>query len=1358
MKSLLPFKICLVFVMGFFAFVQAQQPKIPLLINTENHEECGFNSRHRNLLQTDADYAAKRQQEEAHIDNFMRNPLVEKAVKTIPIVVHVIHTGQSVGTGANISDAQIQSAIDNMNDAYRNMAPYTGVDTEIEFCLAQRDPNGNPSTGIVRVSGTGVTNYSTQGIISSNEQAVKNLSKWDNTRYYNFWIVTEIDNNGGGSGTQGYAYFPGAGPAVDGAVMLYNAFGYDPTGVLGYNLKSYTNMNVTAVHEMGHALNLYHTFEGDDGGAQCPTGNLCGSDLGDCCADTPPHRNSNSGCVSDATANACQAGTTAGDYQHNFMDYSSDDCQTEFTANQTTRMNATLTGGGLRASLTSSDGCNPVNNPRDASITSIVAPVSSYCQTTFSPQVTLRNFGTNTLTSVTITYNVDGGTSQVYNWTGSLLTGASEIVTLDPVTAAVGAHTFFASTSLPNGGADQYAANDASSVSFTITTSSSLPFVQDFEGAFPPAGWSNLSNDGTDGTGWDVDGTKQLEKRAVAVQSSGTAGNAMAINGYAYQSSTGNRYDEMTSPSIDMSSAGSPQLTFQVSHAYYNITPNYEGLKVYISTDCGVNYTVIYDKSAAALATAGQNSNPWAPTAVGHWRQETIDLSAYAGDVVKFKFETFSNYGNNLYIDKINVADNCATPVITTNPTNVTRCSGANASFTAANTNGGTYRWQEDAGGGFVNINDGGIYSGATTNTLNLTGVTTGLNGYKYRAVVTNGCGFANSGQATLTVNAIPATPTITADGATTFCSGGDVVLTSSSATGNTWSTGAVTQSITVINTVAVTVTATVNGCTSGSSLTTNVTVNPTPSVNIASQSNPTACSATDGSIQVGGSGTGDLSWTGTASGMMSGVTLPATVSGLGAGTYSFTLTNACTSNTVSATLTEPGAPATPTITAGGSTTICQGDAVTLTSSSSANNTWSTGETTQSISVSTAGSYFVTVTQSGCSSTSASTVVTVNPVPSAPTITPVGPTTFCDGGSVTLMSSSLTNNVWSTGETTQSITVSSGNTIILTVVESGCSSAAASEIVTVNSLPATPTITPSAFTTICIGETIDLVSSSSTGNTWSTGETTQTITVATGGDYNVTVSNGSCSATSSDITITVNTSAPATPTVSAGGPVTFCEGGSVTLTSSETAGNTWSTGETTQSITVDQSGVYTVSIGSGNCTATSAATTVTENPVPAVTLSAFNDICNTGAAFTLTGGSPAGGTYTVDGTTATDFDPADAGSGTFTIDYTFTDNNSCSASATQTITVNDCSGIAESAMSMFLVYPNPASSSVVISGDKIAQVKSVVLYDATGREVLIVTNPEAGKPVELNAYSNGVYTLVLAGDNFSEKVKIHILK
>lgn len=338
--------------------------RISAQTNRAASEECATAIIHDRLLRTDRDYKARIEANEARIREIIASQQAQKlsgpnqtqaTVYTIPVVVHVIHLGEAVGSGTNISDAQIQSAIDNLTDAYRNQSPYTGVDIEVEFALAQRDPNCNATTGIVRVNGAGVSDYSTNGLTTSgtdNEVTIKALSKWPNTTYYNIWVVAGIDGNMGGAGVQGFAYFPGASSSVDGTVILYNSFGYDPTGTLGYNLKSYTNRNVTTIHELGHAFNLYHSFEGDGSGSTCPTGNQCGSGLGDCCGDIPPHMRSASNCNTSGT-NSCDGGSSNTLFVHNFMDYSSDACQTEFTTDQKTRMRAALEGsrGGLLNSL-----------------------------------------------------------------------------------------------------------------------------------------------------------------------------------------------------------------------------------------------------------------------------------------------------------------------------------------------------------------------------------------------------------------------------------------------------------------------------------------------------------------------------------------------------------------------------------------------------------------------------------------------------------------------------------------------------------------------------------------------------------------------------------------------------------------------------------------------------------------------------------------------------------------------------------------------------------------------------------------------------------------------------------------------
>jgi HYR domain/Secretion system C-terminal sorting domain/Immunoglobulin I-set domain len=256
-------------------------------------------------------------------------------------------------------------------------------------------------------------------------------------------------------------------------------------------------------------------------------------------------------------------------------------------------------------------------------------------------------------------------------------------------------------------------------------------------------------------------------------------------------------------------------------------------------------------------------------------------------------------------------------------------------------------------------------------------------------------------------------------------------------------------------------------------------------------------------------------------------------------------------------------APPTPTITAGGPVTFCVGGSVVLTSSSATSYLWSTGETTQSITVTTAGTYTVTVTVTGCTSApSAGTTVTVNPIPPTPTITLGGPTSFCIGSNVVLTSSSATGNLWSTGETTQSITVNTAGTYTVTVTASGCPSAPSAGItVTVNPLPstanagpdATACVSPGSFTmaanvpAVGTGVWSQVPGGPATAIIFTTGSATSNIGgLTTAGAYTFvwTISNGACPPSRDTMTITVNTN-PAPFTLTGGG--TFCPG-TTTLT------------------------------------------------------------------------------------------------------------------------------------------------------------------------------------------------------------------
>ncbi|MBK8874427.1 MAG: T9SS type A sorting domain-containing protein [Bacteroidetes bacterium] len=438
-------------------------------------------------------------------------------------------------------------------------------------------------------------------------------------------------------------------------------------------------------------------------------------------------------------------------------------------------------------------------------------------------------------------------------------------------------------------------------------------------------------------------------------------------------------------------------------------------------------------------------------------------------------------------------------------------------------------------------------------------------------------------------------------------------------------------------------------------------------------------------------------------------------------------------------------APAIPVITAGSSTTFCSGQSVTLTSSAADSYLWSTGETTQSIVVSSAGSYNVTVYNAAlCSNVSASTDVIVNPLPT-PSISPSGSTTFCPGGNVTLdAGAGYTAYLWSDGSTTQSITVSTSGTFTVTVTDgNGCTGTSPSVTTTVGA-NLSPVITPLGSLTFCAGGSVVLDAGVYASYLWSDGSTTQSISVSTSGTFTVTVTDGNgCTGTSPSVTTTVGTNL--SPVITPSGPLAFCAGGNVVLDAGVYASYLWSDGSTTQSISVSTSGTFTVTVTDGNgctgtspsvttsvganlspvitpsgsltfcvggsvvldagaytsylwsdgsttqsisvstsgtfnvavtdgngCTGTSGSVTVTVKSLPTVSLDPFVDVCSTDAPFVLSGGSPAGGNYSGNGVSSGSFNPATAGIGVHIITYTFNDLNGCSNSATSTIEVTDC--------------------------------------------------------------------------------------
>ncbi|HVA99569.1 MAG TPA: choice-of-anchor V domain-containing protein [Bacteroidia bacterium] len=280
----------------------------------------------------------------------------------------------------------------------------------------------------------------------------------------------------------------------------------------------------------------------------------------------------------------------------------------------------------------------------DAGISTIVTPSSTICSSSFTPVVTLKNFGTNTLTSATINYKTDTGVPATFAWTGSLATSATTNVTLPAQTTTAGSHTFTAYTSNPNGTTDTDNYNDTTITHFNaVPVASSVPFAEGFEGTtFPPSNWSIVNPDNS--ITW---------VRTTAAHQAGSASTEMDNYNYNGPGQT----DDLITPPINCTSLSAVTLTFGIAYTYYNGSPAYyDSLRVLVSNDCGQTYTSVYYKGGSNLASlAGGSGSEFVPTAA-QWRTDTVSLNTYAGSTILVDFRSTTEFGNDLYIDNINIS------------------------------------------------------------------------------------------------------------------------------------------------------------------------------------------------------------------------------------------------------------------------------------------------------------------------------------------------------------------------------------------------------------------------------------------------------------------------------------------------------------------------------------------------------------------------------------------------------------------------------------------------------------------------------------------------------------------------------
>ncbi|MBI3511610.1 MAG: PKD domain-containing protein [Bacteroidetes bacterium] len=648
------------------------------------------------------------------------------------------------------------------------------------------------------------------------------------------------------------------------------------------------------------------------------------------------------------------------------------------------------------------------------------------------------------------------------------------------------------------------------------------------------------------------------------------------------------------------------------------------------------------------------------------------------------------------------------TPVAPTASSNSPICAGSSLNLTASNIVGATYSW----------TGPNSFSSGSQNPTI--TNATVAAAGTYSVTVTVGGC-TGPAGTTIVTITPAPVAPTASSN--SPICEGSTLNLSASNIAGATYSWvgpnlfSSSSQNPNIVNaTVAASgtysVTATVGGCTGPAGIT-SVTVNPTPAAPTASSNSP-LCSGTTLNLTASNIAGATYSWTG-PNGFSSSSQNPSIVNATTAasGTYSVTATvGGCTgpAGTVSVIVSPP--PATPT--ASSNSPICAGSTLNLTASSIAGATYSwTGPNSFSSSsqnpnivnatVAASGTYSVTATVAGCTGSAGTVVVTVNPIPVAPTASSNSP--LCSGTTLNLTASNIAGatyswtgpNSFSSGSQNPSIinaTVAASGTYSVTATVGGCTGPAGTVVVTVNPTPAAPTA--SSNSPICAGSTLNLTASNIAGATYSwTGPNSFSsasqnpnivnATVAASGTYSVTATVGGCTGTAGTVVVTVNP-IPAAPTASSNSPI--CAGSTLNLTASNIAGATYSwTGPNSFSsasqnpniinATVAASGNYSVTATVAGCTGSAGTVVVTINPIPSAPTASSNSPLCSGTTLNLTASNIAGATYSWTGPNSFSSSSQNpnivnatvAASGTYSVTVTVLGCTSSSA-ATTNVTVN----------------------------------------------------------------------------------------
>ncbi len=560
-------------------------------------------------------------------------------VITIPVVVHVLHRGEPIGTGTNLSDQRIIGQIDSLTADFRRLNADTvntplafkpiAADVEINFVLARQDPLGKHTNGIVRINANG--SFVPSRIRDLIE--MRSLSHWPAENYFNIYCADL------GTGLLGFATFPettlgkngSSDPDrlyLDGVYMDFQYFGNNP------DAPAFESRGRTLTHEVGHFLGLRHIW----GDGNC--------NVDDFINDTPVADTDNGGYSSPCTFPNPEDDEVCNEDEpemfQNYMDYTDDICMNLFTLGQKECMRIIAENSPRRSTLMSSPGlvALPVVD-NDLGVSKIIAPTFAACDPQITPIIEVTNFGVNEITNYEITLEVNGSPVFTSQQSVQLLPFEKDVLSFPNQIISGNSATIGFRITQVNDVPDENPSNDLYEQLLEHVTSVSLPFLQTFE-----SGNEMLGQFGSE-SAWDQ----------VLAPEVSPSNRALVFQSFNNNSVVGDLL-KITTPPLDLNAVTTATLSFKYA---YSGTPTdiYDGLIVRASSDCGLTYPdILFSEVGPNLQTAIPTANEFVPSSQLEWQEITINISDYQDtDGLRIQFEGL-NGSNNIYLDDIRVEQN----------------------------------------------------------------------------------------------------------------------------------------------------------------------------------------------------------------------------------------------------------------------------------------------------------------------------------------------------------------------------------------------------------------------------------------------------------------------------------------------------------------------------------------------------------------------------------------------------------------------------------------------------------------------------------------------------------------------------